>query len=82
MSDLVGTVAQVAERLEVDEAFVRDLINKREIPHVRLGPRKVIVPWRALDDWLTTEAFQNLLTSPCGTAPDLGLVADTTNPSV
>lgn len=74
MSDLVGTVAQVAERLEVDENFVRELIRKNEIPHVRLGPRKVVVPWRALDEFLDERARLSLQTDP----PALGLVADTT----
>lgn len=75
MSDLVGTPEQVAEQLEVDANFVRDLIRRNEIPHVRLGPRKVIIPWAALSTWLDERALSSLAHG--GTAPDLGLVADT-----
>lgn len=73
MSDLVGTVEQVAERLECDANFVRDLIRNNAIPYVRLGPRKVVVPWRALDEFLAERARQSLQTD----VPALGLVADT-----
>jgi excisionase family DNA binding protein len=78
MSDLVGTTKDVAERLEVDEQFVRDLIKDRKIPHVRLGPRKVVIPWAALEEWLLAEARAS--TPPGGTrGPTLGLVADSTD---
>lgn len=73
MSDLVGTVEQVAERLEVDANFVRDLIKRNEIPYVRLGPRKVVVPWPALERWLDERACESLNASG---APALGLVAN------
>lgn len=72
MDNAVLSVAEVAAYLKADEAFVRRLIRDQIIPYVRLGPRKVVVPRRALDDWLYSEAIQNQ--NP-GT-PALGLVAD------
>ena len=60
MSDLVGTCAQVAERLETCEDVVQQLVRDGRIPHVRLGGRKVVIPWAALEDWLLTEAGQNI----------------------
>lgn len=59
MSDLVGTVAQVAARLEVSEDLVQELIRKGRMPFIRLGPRKTVVPWAALEEWLLREAQEN-----------------------
>lgn len=74
--EAVLTVAEAGAYLRADEAFVRDLIREGRIPHVRLGPRKVIIPRQALDEWLHSEAFQNL-TAETG-PPELGLVAGST----
>lgn len=73
MDSAVFSVAETAAYLKADEAFVRRLIRDQAIPFVRLGPRKVVVPRRALDDWLYAEATQNQKNP--GT-PALGLVAD------
>lgn len=56
MSDLVGTPNQVAQRLETCESRIWELINAGRIPHVRLSDRKVVIPWRLLDQWLADEA--------------------------
>jgi excisionase family DNA binding protein len=56
MSDLVGTPAQVAQQLETCEAKIWELINSGRLPHVRLGERKVVIPWRLLDQWLADQA--------------------------
>lgn len=74
MDDGVLSVAETAAYLKADEAFVRRLVRDKTIPFVRLGPRKVVVPRKALDDWLYARANQNL-TSGTG-APVLGLVAE------
>jgi excisionase family DNA binding protein len=59
MTDLVGTVAEVARRLGVCEDIVRDLIREGHLPHVRLSARKTVVPWAALDRWLLTKAEES-----------------------
>ena len=74
MDNAVFSVAETAAYLKADEAFVRGLIKNGRIPFVRLGPRKVVVPRRALDDWLYAEANQNQTSTPV--APVIGLVAD------
>lgn len=56
MSDLVGSVAQVAERLEVSEDRVRRLIRAGKLPAWRLGPRTIRIPWRALEEYVNTQA--------------------------
>jgi excisionase family DNA binding protein len=55
MSDLVGTVAQVARRLECSESKVRELIKSGRMPHIRLGDQKIVVPWLALERWVEAE---------------------------
>lgn len=52
MSDLVYTVAQMAEALEVSEDLVRQLVRQQRIPHVRLGARITLFPRAAIDGWL------------------------------
>jgi excisionase family DNA binding protein len=63
MSDLVGTVAQVARRLECSESKVRELIRTGRMPFIRLGDQKIVVPWRALEQWLETETSVEFETS-------------------
>ena len=63
MSDLVGTYAQAAARLEVSEDLVRNLVKKGVLPHVRLG-RRIVIPWHALDLWLASEAAKNVGEDP------------------
>lgn len=55
MSDRVGTPAQVAQQLETCEDKIWELIDAGRLPHVRLGERKVVIPWRLLDEWLADE---------------------------
>jgi excisionase family DNA binding protein len=54
MSDLVGTIPQVARRLECSEWKVRELIRAGRLPFIRLGDQKIVVPWHALEQWLET----------------------------
>lgn len=56
MSDLVGSVAQVAERLEVSEDRVRRLIREGKLPAWRMGPRTIRIPWRALEEYANAQA--------------------------
>jgi len=74
MSDYAGSPEEAARKIGASPDYVRDLIKKNEIPHVRLGPRKVVIPWRALDDWLDERARSSV--KPTTTKPVLGLVAD------
>jgi len=55
VSDLVGTVPQVARRLECSESKVRELIKSGQLPHIRLGDHKIVVPWLTLERWLEAE---------------------------
>jgi excisionase family DNA binding protein len=55
MSDLVGTVPQVAKRLECSESKIRELIKSGRLPHIKLGDQKIVVPWLALERWLDAE---------------------------
>jgi hypothetical protein len=54
VSDLVGTVPEVARRLECSESKVGGLKVGR-IPHIRLGDQKRVAPWLALERWLEAE---------------------------
>lgn len=76
MSDLVGTIAQAAERLEISEAVVEELIRAGQLPHVRISPRRIVIPWRALELWLEEQARQSIRP----TEPVLGLVAERSPP--
>mgnify|MGYP001061183396 CR=1 FL=1 len=55
MSDLVGTIPQVAARLEVSPNHVRWLIRSGQLPAVRLG-RRLVVHWTTLDRWLAASS--------------------------
>lgn len=75
MSALVLTVDQAAEVLECSADLVRDLIHANRIPHVKLGPKKTVIPVRALEDWLETQAKDSIaiawLHFPQGERPEV-----------
>jgi hypothetical protein len=57
MSDLVGTPAQVARKLEITEKALRELKGSgRGFPFVKISEQRWVVPWAALDRWLAEEA--------------------------
>lgn len=56
MSELVGSVKEVAQRLEVSEDRVRRLIREGKLPAWRMGPRTIRIPWKALDEWANAQA--------------------------
>jgi excisionase family DNA binding protein len=60
MTDLVGTPAEVASRLGCCEATVRRLIAEGRLPHVKLSPKKPVVSWAALNEWLASESAASL----------------------
>jgi excisionase family DNA binding protein len=51
-----GTIIQVAERLQVAEDTVKNLIDEGRMPHVRLAPRTIRIVWRELEQWLADES--------------------------
>lgn len=59
MSDLVYTVAQMAEALEISEDLVRQLVREDRIPHFRLGPRTTLFSRAAIDEWLADLCQRN-----------------------
>jgi len=61
MSDLVGTILQVAEALETGDDSVRWLKQNAFLPHVYVNRKEWVVPWFALHEWLTTEVAKNAL---------------------
>lgn len=61
MSDRVGTPIQVAEALETSDESVLYLKQECGLPHVYVNRKEWRVPWKALDEWLATEAAQNAL---------------------
>lgn len=63
MSDLVLTIPQCAEQLEISERLVYTLIDEGVIPVVRLGTRKVI-PIDALRQMLADRTERSPEASP------------------
>ena len=53
---LVYSVAEAAEVLGVSDSLVYRLINDGELPSVRLGDRRLVVPHRSLEAWLIAQA--------------------------
>lgn len=56
LAGAAGTIAQVAERLQIAEDTVARLIDEGRMPHVRLAPRTIRVVWRELEQWLADES--------------------------
>lgn len=61
MSDLVGTVEQVAVALEVSDRTVYRLIENGQLPHVRLAPKTIRIYWSALREWLADESHASTI---------------------
>ncbi|MGB9920924.1 MAG: helix-turn-helix domain-containing protein [Moorellales bacterium] len=55
MAELAMSVAEAARALGVSRDAVYELVRRKEIPHVRVG-RRVIIPRRGLEEWLTRAA--------------------------
>ena len=47
---------QAAEYTGLPEGTLRALVCKKEIPHIRIGPRMVLLDLDALDLWLAARA--------------------------
>ena len=56
MSELVGTPTQVADALETSEDSILWLKQNRGLPHVYVNRKSWVVPWAALDQWLSDQA--------------------------
>jgi excisionase family DNA binding protein len=54
------SVADAAERLGISSWLAYRLIERGELPHVRLGERRIVVPDRALDEWMDRRAGQSV----------------------
>lgn len=53
---LVYSVPQAAEVLGVSDWLVRRMIARGELPSARLGFKRVVVPHRALEEYLNGQA--------------------------
>ena len=56
MSELTFTPAELARELGCCIEIIDQLIDEGRLPHVRLSPRKVVIPKQALMEWLEDEA--------------------------
>lgn len=61
MSDLVYTPAELAQQFGCDIRIVDRLLDQGRIPHVRLSPRKVVIPKVPLEQWLADEAHASTI---------------------
>lgn len=61
MSDLIFTPAELAEQFGCDVRIVDRLIIEGRLPHVRLSPRKIVIPKVPLEQWLADEATASTL---------------------
>lgn len=59
MSDLVGTILQVAEALETSDDSIRWLKKNAGLPHVYINRKEWVVPWFALNEWLAAQVAAN-----------------------
>ena len=51
-------VPQLAERLSITESAVRHMVYRRQIPFIRLGPRRLRFDPAAIDAWLEEQAVE------------------------
>jgi excisionase family DNA binding protein len=51
-------VPQLAERLSVSEQAVRHMVYRRQIPFIRLGPRRLRFDPAAIDAWLKEQRVE------------------------
>lgn len=52
------TVAEVAELLGMTEGAVRNLVYRRQIPHLRVGGRRVRFDAAEIADWLAAQRVE------------------------
>lgn len=48
------TVEEAAEHLRISRDTAYAMIRRNELPHVRLGQKRIIVPKTSLDEWLAS----------------------------
>lgn len=56
MTPLAYSVAEAAQELGVSTSLVYKLVRQKELPSVRLGDRRLVVPHTALEAWLLERA--------------------------
>lgn len=49
---LTVTIDEAAEILGIGRTLAYEMVRRGELPHLRLGPRKLVVPKKALDQLL------------------------------
>lgn len=55
MAELTLTIPEAAEALGISPWLVRRAVRDGTLPHIQIG-RRVLIPRKALDRWLTTSA--------------------------
>ena len=53
---LALSMAEAGDLIGVSERTVQDLVTAGEIPHVRIGQRRVVLPVADLRSWLSANA--------------------------
>jgi excisionase family DNA binding protein len=46
---LTVTVDEAAELLGISRTLAYELVASGELPHLRLGRRRIVIPWKALE---------------------------------
>jgi excisionase family DNA binding protein len=54
------TVPETAQFLRCSTTTVHNLIAQRSLPHLRIGPRKVMIPMAALRAWVDAETAKSV----------------------
>lgn len=58
MPRLVYTAAEAAEAIGVGENRIYELVAAGRIPAIKWGPRQIVIPKLALEEFLVAEAFR------------------------
>jgi excisionase family DNA binding protein len=63
MMDRILTVPEVATYLQMSKSKVYYLIQRKEVPHIKIG-RNVRIRQSDLEKWLTKQSIEELTTNP------------------
>lgn len=54
------TIKQAAKHIGACEATIRRLMREGELPHIRISPRRIIIPDNLLERWLEEKALESM----------------------
>jgi len=58
MEPLVYTVSSLSKALETSPDTIYKMVQRREIPHVRMGEKKLVFPKDEIAAWLSTQSLK------------------------